>query len=897
MATKSATTLSELPSPEEATTPLLSQYCAIKAAHKDCLLFFRLGDFYEMFFEDAVQAARALDLALTHRGTFQGQDIPMCGVPFHAYENYLARLIRQGFRVAICEQVEDPAEAKKRGSKSIVRREVVRIVTPGTVTEDSLLESRAANHLLCLVETGGEKAAGWIDLSASQPFGQSIAMTELSALLARLDPSEILISEKTAEAPEWAECLAPWKTRLTLLPPARFDSENARRKLEETYGVDTMDSFGSFSRAETAALGSLVDYVSLTQKSDLSHLLPPRTSGANEVLIDAATQRNLELIRNQQGERQGSLLWAVDRTQTGAGARLLASRLVSPLTDAAEIHARLDAVSFGVQRSAVRGKIRDLLRQTPDLERALARLSLSRGGPRDLAAVREALIRAAEIRSVLLAESDAPSVWRGVAVSLGEHSETVDRLTRALASDLPLLARDGNFIAQGFSPALDELTLLRDDSRRLIVALQQKYTEASGVQNLKIKHNQVIGFFIEVTALHADKLLAQRELFIHRQSMAGAVRFTTVELGELERKINEASGRALALELQLFDELVGSVVGQIGPLRETASALAVADVEMSLAEVAVEQNYARPAIDNSLAFEIKGGRHPVVEQALRGASESFVGNDCDLTEHKRLWLLTGPNMAGKSTFLRQNALIAILAQCGSFVPAASAHIGVVDRLFSRVGAADDLARGRSTFMVEMVETAAILNQAGRRALVILDEIGRGTATYDGLSIAWATVEHLHDANQCRALFATHYHELTALSGQLSALHCATMKIKEWQNKIIFLHEIADGTADRSYGLHVAQMAGLPAAVIRRADQVLKSLEAEASAKGDKNKAALADLPLFVAAAPKVEAAPPIGPSLAPELEKILSDTNPDDLSPKQALETLYQIKKIWGKGA
>jgi DNA mismatch repair protein MutS len=878
--------LPDLP-PEETATPLMAQYLAVKAAHEDCLVFFRLGDFYELFFEDAVRAARALDIALTKRGQFQGKDVPMCGVPAHSYETYLAKLIKHGFRVAICEQRESPEEAKKRGGKAIVAREVIRIITPGTITEEALLDARASNHLACLAAVGDELALAWLDLASARPQVQGLTSAELAGALARVDASEILVSQKLIERPELFEVFAPWRERLAPQPQSRFDSDNARRRLLDIYKVKELAAFGDFSRAEVTALGSLLDYAALTQKSELSYLAKPEKTGAAHVMrIDPATRRNLELTRTLTGERQGSLLASIDRTLTSVGARLLAARLVAPLTDVAAITRRLDAVTFMVKAAPLREKLREALQKTPDLERALARLVLGRGGPRDLASVREALKEAKIMRSALLA-ADAktvPEELRDETENLGEHNALIDKLTRALASELPMLARDGNFIAHGYAPQLDELIALRDDSRRLIANLQQKYAAQSDTPGLKIRHNQVIGYYIEVTPVHADKLLAQKDLFIHRQSLAGAIRFTTVELGELARKITEAADKALAVEMQLFEGLVAEVLQRHAELRRTAETMAALDVAAALAELAVEQNYARPLVDNTLAFDIKGGRHPVVEPALKKEGTAFIANACDLAPENRLWLLTGPNMAGKSTFLRQNALIVLLAQTGSFVPAASAHIGIIDRLFSRVGAADDLARGRSTFMVEMVETAAILNQTGQRALVILDEIGRGTATYDGLSIAWATIEHLHEVNRCRALFATHYHELTALAATLSALRCYTMKIKEWQKEIVFLHEVVEGVADRSYGIHVAQMAGLPIPVIARAEEVLATLEAKA-ASGE--RAALAQhLPEF-----KTEIVAPLK-TLDPALEKLLASLKPDELSPKEALEAIYRIKAL-----
>ncbi|MDD3182216.1 MAG: DNA mismatch repair protein MutS [Alphaproteobacteria bacterium] len=882
-------THAHLPS-DEGATPLMTQYLAIKAQHPECLLFFRLGDFYELFFEDAVKASRALDITLTRRGQLNGQDIAMCGVPFHAYENYMAKLIRQGFHVAICEQTENPAEAKKRGAKSIVAREVVRIVTPGTVTEDTLLDQRQANYLACIAQTGDDFAVAWIDLANSEPFVETTNLDALGSTLSRVNPSEILVAERTVQTPTLFETLAPWRDQLTVQPNVRFDSENAHKRLLQTYQITDISSFGDLSRTAISALGTILDYISLTQRCDISHLQNPRVvSLAPYVAMDPATRRNLELTRTLAGERRGSLLATIDTTLTSAGARLLASYVASPLTDVTAINQRLDAIEALTSRPKLREDLRAALHNTPDLERALARLSLERGGPRDLACVRDALSHGEKIRSLLLkaGSTGLPADLLTIIKDLGEHSSLHDRLTRALAAELPMLTRDGGFIARGYAPQLDELIMLRDDSRRLIVGLQQKYAAASGANALKIKHNNVIGYHIEVSPTHADKLLAQKDLFIHRQSLASAIRFTTIELSELEQKISEAATKALAVEIQLFRDLVQEVMLRLQDLRQTAGALAQIDTTAALAELAITKNYTRPTIDHSLAFAIRDGRHPVVEQALKahGSGVPFIGNACDLGSQQRLWLLTGPNMAGKSTFLRQNALIVLMAQMGSFVPASSAHIGIVDRLFSRVGAADDLARGQSTFMVEMVETAAILNQAGERSLVILDEIGRGTATYDGLSIAWATIEHLHEINQCRTLFATHYHELTELAKKLPKLLCATMKIREWEKEVIFMHQVVPGTADRSYGIHVARMAGLPKSVVERAESVLHALETGET--GNKHLDIVENLPLFRAAQPKTAVK-----ETGSAIEQALKELNPDELTPKSALEELYRLKKF-----
>ena len=868
---------------------MMAQYLAIKRAHPDCLLFYRMGDFYELFFDDAVKASAALDIALTKRGKHLGEDIVMCGVPARAYEAYLAKLVRSGFKVAIGEQMEDPAEARKRGGKSVVARDVVRIITAGTLTEDTLLDSRRHNYLVAVAEAQGGLGLAWVDVSTGDFLTQALPVGTLAAALARLSPGELLVGDRLLATESLSEVWAEWRNVLSPLPSARFDSENARRRLEALYGVGALDGFGAFSRPELAAGGALVDYIELTQKGRLPRLSPPRRLAEGAVMeIDAATRRNLELAETLTGERKGSLLATIDRTVTGAGARLLAAQLAAPLTDPAAIDRRLDMVAFFVEHDGIRDGVRDALKRCPDIERALSRLSLGRGGPRDLAAIRDGLAEVPALRNLISEPAlDAPPGLAECVQGLGEHSALVDRLAGALAPDLPLNARDGNFIAEGFHPALDETKALRGESHGVLMRLEKRYGEETGVAALKIRHNNIIGHHIEVPAKQADRL---GEGFIHRQTMASSARYTTTELIELAGRISGAVERALALEQKLFEELVGDVTGAAAGIGRAAAALATLDTTAALAQLAATRRWTRPLVDDGTAFAIVGGRHPVVEAALDAVQGgSFVANDCDLAEARRLWLITGPNMAGKSTFLRQNALMAVLAQMGSFVPAESAHLGVVDRLFSRVGAADDLARGRSTFMVEMVETAAILNQSGPRALVILDEIGRGTATFDGLSIAWAVVEHLHEVNRCRALFATHYHELTRLAAKLASLSCHMMKVKEWQGDVVFLHEVGAGAADRSYGIHVARLAGLPPAVVGRAEEVLAILEKSDQASG---MAKLADdLPLFAAMAPRPRpaiAAPP-KPSA---VEEGLKGVNPDDLSARQALDLIYELKRL-----
>lgn len=869
-------------------TPMMAQYLGIKEAHPDALLFYRMGDFYELFFDDAKTAAASLDIALTKRGQHLGEDIPMCGVPVHAAETYLSRLIRKGHRVAVCEQTEDPAEAKKRGSKAVVRREIVRVVTPGTLTEDTLLDARSHNYLAALTHTQSDGyGLAWCDISTGQLLCQPVGVEGLASALSRISPGEMLVPQKLIEeGAALYEMFREWRDRLTPLPGSRFDSSAGARRLQDTFAVASLDGFGDFNRSEIAALGGLVDYLHLTQVGQIPRLEPPRRLALGALMeIDPATRRNLEITRTLNGERQGSLLAAVDRTITGSGARLLAQRLAAPVTDPKVIASRLDAVEFFVGTGTVREDLRAVLRGAPDLERALGRLSVGRGGPRDLLALRDGLGLANKIRALFGAVEPPPELCAALD-DMGRHDVLVDRYSRALKPEPPALARDGGFIASGYAPHLDEQITLKENGRRLIANLEAQYRKDTGVDTLKVKFNNVLGWFVEINARHAEKM---DEPFIHRQTMSNAVRYTTVALNDLASEISQAGDRALAIELEIYGDLVQEATQRAAEIAGAARSFAALDLHAAAADLAVAQDYRRPLIDASLDFAIEAGRHPVVEAALKAEGDGgrFVANNCDLGRDNRLWLVTGPNMAGKSTFLRQNALIAILAQAGLFVPASSARIGAVDRLFSRVGAADDLARGRSTFMVEMVETATILNLATDRSLVILDEIGRGTATFDGLSIAWACVEHLHEAAKSRALFATHYHELTALAERLPALAPHCMRVKEWEGKVVFLHEVASGAADRSYGIHVAKLAGLPDAVVTRAEEVLQALE-----KGEQSGAVtrlVDDLPLF-----RVASAPPSRPgSNGPSaIEKTLKDIQPDNLTPREALDALYQLKAI-----
>jgi DNA mismatch repair protein MutS len=881
-----------LPS-SEGVTPVMAQFLAAKAQAPDAILFFRMGDFYELFFRDAEIAAAALGITLTKRGKHQGEDIPMAGVPVHALDGYLARLIRQGFKAAICEQLEAPAEARKRGSKAVVHRDIVRVVTPGTLTEDSLLDARGANRLAAVSIRKGRAAVAVVELSAGSVDVVACSLENLAATLASFRPSEVLVPDRLFSDEAAKTALDGSGGVVQALPQALGEPVGARARVERLYGVASLDGYGAFEEGEVSALGLIAAYLETTQAGKIPALSPPRRSGDTGFLaIDPATRLSLEIDRTQRGERDGSLLACIDRTVTSGGARALAERIARPLRDPAAINHGLDAVEWLLERRDLRRDLRDGLKAAPDVARAVSRLALGRGGPRDLAAIRTGLSVAEGVAGLFPPERDPltgpPARIAGCLDRLTLSPETgrlLVELAEGLVLEPPHLTRDGGFVNAGFRPELDEARALRDDSRRVVAELEARAVAESGVP-FKIRHNAVLGYFLETSAKAAEPLLRPTgdSPFIHRQTLASQVRFTTVELSELDAKISQAGHRALAIEGESFETWRRTVQSLAQPLQAVAAALAELDAHAALAEWAEEVGAVRPAVDDTACFEVTAGRHPVVEAAVKSAGDPYTPNDCRLDGSgaacARLSIVTGPNMAGKSTFLRQNALLVVLAQAGAFVPARAMRLGVVDRLFSRVGAGDDLARGRSTFMTEMVETAAILIQATDRSFVVLDEIGRGTATYDGLAIAWAVAEALHDRNRARSLFATHYHELAGLETRLAHVCNLSMKAREWNGDLVFLHEAAPGAADRSYGVQVAKLAGVPAAVVSRAREVLDRLEGEKSAA-----TSLDDLPLFAMAEPS---APP--PSSA--LQDALSAIEPDELSPREALEALYRLKAI-----
>ena len=856
----------------DAPTPMMAQYHRLKEEAGEALLFYRMGDFFEMFFDDAKAAAACLDIALTKRGADAGEPIPMCGVPVHSAESYLARLIKAGHRVAIAEQTESPAEARKaRGSKALVDRAIIRLVTPGTLTEETLLESGSANWLAAIGRAGEEWGIAAADISTGRFELVACGPGEAAAEVARLSAAEVI-----ADAAVPGISITAGK--------GGFDSVTGERALKLRFGLATLDGLGSPTRAELAAAGGLLAYLDATQKgSGILLDAPRRIARSGHMAIDSASRESLELVRSTSGSVAGSLLGEIDRCQTAAGRRLLCEDISAPLTDKSAIEARQALAQWLHEDAIRRERIRVALKAMPDFARGLARLAASRGSPRDLALVRDGLGAAAELKRELESEADRPPLLDALLPPLGGHEPLVDKLSRALVAGPPIDASKGGYIAEGYDAELDALRNAASNGRRAIAALEARYRDSTGISSLKIRHNAVLGYHVEVSARHVDRLMAPDSGFTHRQTLAGVVRFNSPELHEEATRVVEAGGHAIAAEAAHAEELTALAMASANRITATAEAIARLDVAASHAQRAAEGGWTRPSIADQPCLEVEAGRHPVVESALQGSGERFVANDLSIGPEDRLWLITGPNMGGKSTFLRQAALIAVLAQAGSFVPAARATVGIVDRLFSRVGASDNLARGRSTFMVEMVETAAILAQATPSSLVILDEIGRGTSTYDGLAIAWAVVEAMHDQARCRTLFATHYHELTRLAGRLDALSLHHVRAREWKGDLVLLHEVTDGAADRSYGIAVAKLAGLPPAVVARARSVLAKLEAGRDATGG-IAAGLDDLPLFAAATEPEQAPDPLAAAL--------SEINPDALTPREALETLYALKAL-----
>lgn len=828
-------------------TPMLQQYIDIKEKYADYLLFFRMGDFFELFFEDALTASKALDIVLTKRGKKNdGDDIPMCGVPVHAYESYLNKLVRQGFKVAICDQTETPEQAKKRGGyKAIVNREVIRIITPGTVTEENLLESKSSNYLLCAFDTKDKLVLAYSDISTGEFYVRRVKKQNSIAEILKIGASEVILPEHLLEESNFREFFNNNPKLITSFNKGYFESKRAERKIKSFYNIVTLEGVGFFDKAEISAIGGLLEYIEITQidkKPKLSY--PEKRDEKKHLELDLATINNLEIFKNTEGDKKFSLCNSIDNTVTALGSRGLQKLLKNPFAEKSEIERRLDAVEFFNKNLQLSSNLKEILQEFADVERILSRVYLGRANPRDMVSLKNSIFASLNIKSEFFNFGDEkPSNIRNLFENIPTLDELYIILNQALSEEAPYGLNDGGIIKGGFNPKLDSYRNARQSAELEKEALQQKYIEQTGINNLKIKENNVIGMFVEVTANNADKIPSH---FIHRQTLATNVRYTTDELREIENELINAKTYSIALEKEIFEELRVKIIAEADRLIQICNIVSELDIFINFALLALANDYVKPTITTDNKVDIKNGRHPVIESFInynnnRDINE-FIPNDLVLNKGDNLWLLTGPNMSGKSTFLRQNALIIIMAHIGCYVPAESAEIGITDRIFSRVGASDNLAKGHSTFMVEMVETATILNNATARSFIILDEIGRGTATFDGVSIAWSVLEYIATNIKACTLFATHYHELTELEKQVPALSCHRTKISEFEGEVIFQHKIEQGAASDSYGIHVAKIAGLPVEVTARADKILSILQARN--KGNAIEVITEELPLF-----------------------------------------------------
>ncbi|MDR3179450.1 MAG: DNA mismatch repair protein MutS [Holosporaceae bacterium] len=861
-------------------TPMMTQYLSTKSQYPGCLLLFRMGDFYEMFFDDAKIASSVLNIALTSRGKHLGDDIPMCGVPVVSLESYLERLVKYGYKVAICEQMEDPKEAKKRGYKAIVRREVTRIITAGTLVEDNLLSSRKNNFLMAIVPDICKKTLkvktisfAAIDISTGDFIVNTLPGSEFSMAIEMYQPSELLVPAHY-ERSEFAKYLASMtEAGITYLPDSKFNPVVEKERLEKYFKVKTLDSCGINTANELSSCGSVLEYLLITQRDNFSALpMPKKTTFSNYLVLDPATAKSLEVTSSIHGEYDYCLLGVVDKTCTSFGARTLASRVSTPIVDLPLLQKRLDCVTFFIENTKITGLIRENLRYCPDFERAINRIRFNKFSPRDVGDIRESL-RVIKVIQSIVKDVAIPSEGEYFFENLADFSNLLKLLQTALVEKLP--ARDGGVIADGYFPRLDELKYIKSHSEDLISNLQAKYVAQTGISTLKIRNNAILGWYVEIPLSQKNKI--DEKLFMHKQTLVNGIRYTTSELGVLQTKLSEVSDEWSNLEQEIYHKIITEIMDHYDKISYAIKLLSCIDVYTNFAHIAMERKYIRPEMSDHPILEIESGRHPILETH----TQDFTNNDCDLGENNRICLLTGPNMAGKSTYLRQNALIVLMAQIGSYVPAEKASIGIVDRLFSRIGASDDIARGRSTFMVEMIETASILNQATAKSFVILDEVGRGTSTYDGLSIAWAVVENLHNVNKCRVLFATHYRELTVLRNTLPHIKCKTLKVQEWNGDVIFYHKIIDGIADKSYGIHVASIAGVPKNVVKRATELLKIFEKN----DDKQEITAYDT---MAEQMELTYTPPVNPTLLQRLGEI----NLNNITPKNALDILYELKGL-----
>ncbi|WHQ47020.1 MAG: DNA mismatch repair protein MutS [Candidatus Midichloria sp.] len=803
-----------------AITPMMQQYLSIKSQHRDQLLFYRMGDFYELFFEDAVIAAPILDIALTKRGQQDGQNIPMCGVPFHAAAIYLQKLIKKGFSVAICEQLETPQEAKKRSYKAVVRREVVRIITPGTLMEDALLSPKNNNYLAAITSFKDDIAVAWVEISTGEFNVSTINESAISALLSNLSPQEVIVDDIMLKDEQIRDALSVLNFVIPK-PHSLFDLKRTQARLLNFFKINSLTGFDHFALQEIAAAGCLLEYIQYTQKHSLPYLSKLKKINQDKfLLIDPTTKKHLEIEKNILGGKNNSLLEVIDKTVTATGARLLSRQLNFPLIDEKTINQRLSAVEVFFNNEGLRASLRKIMSNFPDIERALSRIYSRRCTPKDLNSIKEGVYISNQVAELLQCNKESLNDYLDSKLpQLALFHDLIEKLKEALNPELPISIKDGGYIRPGYSPQLDNLINFKSNINLKIGELRDQYRFETGINNLKIQKNNVIGYFVEVTSSNNNKINSDK--FIHRQSLGNVTRYITEDLKKLENELLVCDEKAMQLEASIFEELCELAIAKADSIVLSAVTIARLDFLASMAELAKQNNYVKPIVNYGGNFIIKGGRHPVVELLM--PKGQFTNNDCILDANNNFWLITGPNMAGKSTFLRQNAIIAIMAQIGSFVPASEAHIGIVDKIFSRIGSGDNISSGQSTFMAEMLETAYILNNATKNSLVILDEIGRGTSTYDGLSIAWSVIEYLHNVNQSKVLFATHYHELNSLEETLPLLKCYNVLAQEWDGKIVFLHKVAEGRANKSYGIHVAELSGMPKEVIKRACEILQQL--------------------------------------------------------------------------
>ena len=864
------------------TTPMMEQYLTIKNKHKDALLFYRMGDFYELFFEDAIAASKALDITLTKRGKTNGMDIPMCGVPFHSADNYLPKLIKKGFNVAVCEQTETIEEAKSNLKKGPLKREVVRIISPGTLTEDNLLDRNANNFLGAISDVNGSISISWVDVSTGCFKSRNLQKENnqkqlLTNLLLRMNFSEILVSD----AMELNIISEEWHSIIKKQSSSLFHYSSCLQQICSYFSIMSLEGIGKFSDGEVIAAGVLLSYLKLTQCGKLPILSMIQNESENNFLeIDYFTQKSLEILSNLSGETNGSLITSLDETKTAGGARLLKQRITEPFYKVVEIEKRYNLINWFLNNDIDIFKLQNNLENIPDIERSLSRISLLRGSPKDLSILCNGLLNVKQIYEIIISFKDrlnqAP-LLNNILNQISVDYSLFENIKNSLKKDLPLSTKEGGFIRDGYDENLDKLRNFRNNELEEITKLQNKYSDLTNVNSLKIKYNRMLGYHIEVRAVH-DKSLRDKDIFIHRQTTAQTSRFTTIELNEAENQLINSYDKSISIEMDIFKNFTNQIINEGKKILDIASAISELDIGIMVVKQSKDRDYVCPKILENKTLEIIEGRHPVVETQMKLSENSFISNDCILNKDDFLWLITGPNMAGKSTYLRQNALIVIMAQAGLFVPAKEANIGVFDKIFSRVGASDDLAKGQSTFMIEMIETSLILNTASEKSLVILDEIGRGTATFDGLAIAWSVLDYLHNKIKPRTLFATHYHELTSLKEDLNHLSCHKMSIKEWNNSIIFMHKIIEGEADKSYGIHVAQLAGLPFEVIKKATQLLSKLENNKDNSNLKKSDNLDDNYSNI--------------NESQSFFKEFDNINVDDISPREALDILYKLKLL-----